>query len=156
MILFTMPALILNAISNFTFERVKSTIFHTLTHSNVKLLIAFSIISSPLLGAAAASKEESASEMPPPHLKSSVSNSYISIPIKDRALDLQQAFDLLKREKTSGKVYFQFSDGSTISNIINITLLPNNSLILFRYNSNNQGIRLQVVKVEDIVGLSYY
>ena len=114
------------------------------------------LISSSLLGAAAAAREEPAHEIPPPHLKGSASSSYISIPIKDRALDLQQAFDLLKREKTSGKVYFQFSDGSSISNIINITLLPNNSLILFRYNSNNQGIRLQVVKVEDIVGLSYY
>ena len=116
----------------------------------------FSLLSSPLLGALAAPKEMPATEMPPPHLKSSSSSSYISIPIKDRALDFQQAFDTLKREKTSGKVYFQFSDGSSISNIIDITLLPNNSLILFRYNTNNQGVRMQVVKVEDIAGLSYY
>ncbi len=115
------------------------------------------LLSSFLIGAAApAPQEPSAKETPIPLLKSSSTNSYISIPIKDRALDFQQAFDLLKKEKTSGKVYFQFSDGSNISNIIDITLLPNNSLMLFRYNTNNQGIRLQVVKVEDIVGLSYY
>ena len=104
------------------------------------------LLSSPLLGAAA-SQEASVTETPLPHLKGSSSSSYISIPIKDRALDFQQAFDLLKKEKTSGKVYFQLADGSSISNIINTTLLSNNSLILFRYNSNNQGVRMQVVKV---------
>jgi hypothetical protein len=121
-----------------------------------RMITLLCLLSSPLIGAAAAPQEPPAKETPPPLLKSSPSSSYISIPIKDRALDFQQAFDLLKKEKTSGKVYFQFSDGSSISNIIDITLLPNNSLVLFRFNTNNQGIRLQVVKVEDIVGLSYY
>ena len=114
------------------------------------------LLSSPLIGATAPPKETPAQETPPPLLKSSSSSSYIAIPIKDRALDFQQAFEQLKKEKTSGKVYFQFLDGSSISNIIDILLLPNNSLMLFRYNTNNQGIRLQVVKVEDIAGLSYY
>lgn len=104
-------------------------------------------------------KETLSNEMPavpPPLLKASAAPSYFSIPLKERALDLQQAFELLKREKTTGKVYFQLADNSNISNIIDMTLLPNNSLILFRYNTNNQGIKLQVVKIEDIVGLSYY
>lgn len=71
-----------------------------------------------------------------------------------RALDLQQAFEMLRKEKTTGKVYFQLTDGSTISNIIDMTLMSNSTLILFRFNST-QGIRFQVVKVEDIVGLTY-
>jgi hypothetical protein len=93
--------------------------------------------------------------LPPPLLKTPPSSSYMSIPMKERALDLQAAFDALKREKTAGKVYFQLSDNTSISNVIDMTLLPNNSLILFRYNTNTQGIKLQVVKIEDIVGLSY-
>ena len=95
-------------------------------------------------------------EIPPPLLKSTAAESYFSIPLKERALDLQQAFDLLKREKTTGKVYFQLVDQTVISNILEMTLLSNSSLILFRYNTNTQGIKIQVVKVEDIEGLSYY
>ena len=110
------------------------------------------------VGKTPAVKETPSNEMtsPPPLLKGSPTPSYISISLKERALDLQQAFDLLKKEKTTGKVYFQLTDSSTISNIIDVTLLPNSSLFLFRYNTNNQGIKLQVVKVEDIVGLSYF
>jgi len=97
-----------------------------------------------------------AAETPPPLLKSTSAQSYFSIPLKERALDLQQAFDLLKREKTTGKVYFQLVDQTEISNIIEMTPLANSSMILFRYNTNTQGIKIQVVKVEDIAGLSYY
>jgi hypothetical protein len=101
-------------------------------------------------------KTPAAVETPPPLLKTSAAQSYFSIPLKERALDLQQAFDLLKREKTTGKVYFQLVDQTVISNIIEMTLLANSSMILFRYNTNTQGIKIQVVKVEDIEGLSYY
>ena len=114
------------------------------------------LLSFSLHAAAPTAKETPTQELPPPLLKGSPTSSYISITLKDRALDLQQAFELLRKEKTAGKVYFQCSDGSTISNVIDITLLPNNSLFLFRYNTQTLGIRLQVVKVEDIVGLSYY
>lgn len=114
----------------------------------------------PVISPSPAIKEKSApNEMlqapPPPLLKTTPFSTYMSIPMKERALDLQAAFDALKREKTAGKVYFQLSDNSSISNVIDMTLLPNNSLILFRYNTNTQGIKLQVVKIEDIVGLSY-
>src|ERR1700722_12936489 len=80
---------------------------------------------------------------PPPLVKGSSTASYMLIPLKDRAVDLQQAFDLLKKEKATGKVYFQLSDGTSISNVIDFTLMPNSSLILFRFNTNNQGIKLQ-------------
>ena len=71
-----------------------------------------------------------------------------------RALDFQQAFEQMRAEKSTGKVYFELSDGTIISNIIDMHVMQNSTLILFRFNSN-QGIRYQVVKVEDIRDLRY-
>lgn len=104
------------------------------------------------------SKEPTATEapvIPPSMIKASPTSSYLSISLKERATDLLEAFNILKREKTADKVFFQFSDHSTISNLIDVTLLPSSSLFLFRYNTSSQGIRLQIVKVEDIVGVGY-
>jgi hypothetical protein len=91
---------------------------------------------------------------PPPPAQGSLMQSYMMISPSSRAMDFQQAFEQLRKEKTAGKVYFQLSDGSTISNVIDMTLMPNSTLIIFRYNSN-QGVRFQVVKVEDILYINY-
>jgi hypothetical protein len=79
---------------------------------------------------------------------------YMMIPPASRALDFQQAFEQMRAEKSTGKVYFELSDGTMISNIIDMHVMQNSTLILFRFNSN-QGIRYQVVKVEDIHALRY-
>lgn len=79
---------------------------------------------------------------------------YMMISPTSRAADFQQAFEQLKKEKSAGKVYFQFADGSTITNVIDMNAMANSTLILFRYNSS-QGIRFQAVKVEDIVNIYY-
>jgi len=73
---------------------------------------------------------------------------------KQRAQDFQQAYDMLKKEKTAGKVYFQLVDGTSIGNIIDMTSMANGTMVLFRYNSS-QGIRFQIVKIEDIITLQY-
>ena len=73
---------------------------------------------------------------------------------KQRAQDFQQAYDMLKKEKTAGKVYFQLSDGTSIGNIIDMTPMANGTMVLFRYNSS-QGIRFQIVKIEEILTLQY-
>ncbi len=91
---------------------------------------------------------------PPEHMQGSTTNSYMMISPTSRAMDFQTAFENLRKEKSTGKVYFQLADGSTISNVIEMTLLPNSTLILFRFNSS-QGIRFQVVKVEDIMNIGY-
>jgi hypothetical protein len=129
--------------------------------SNMILALSTLLSAAPIISpsAMAAHKEPATSELlnpPPPLLKATASSSYMAIPMKERAADLVQAFEILKKEKTPGKIYFQLADNSSISNIIDMTLLPNSSLILFHYNTSNQGIRIQVVKVEDITGLSYY
>ena len=76
------------------------------------------------------------------------------IPPAARAADFQQAFEQLRKEKTTGRVYFQLNDGTMISNVIEMTLMANSTLILFRYNSTN-GVGFKLVKVEDILQLGY-
>ncbi len=79
---------------------------------------------------------------------------YMMVTPAARAADFQQAFELLKKEKSSGKVYFELSDGTTINNVIDMAPMSNSTVILFRFNSS-QGIQFQVVKIEDIVNLRY-
>lgn len=96
----------------------------------------------------------SAPPPPQPPAVGASTSSYMMISPASRALDLQQAFELMRAEKSTGKVYFELADGTTISNIIEMHLMQNSTLILFRFNSN-QGIRYQVVKVEEIRNLRY-
>lgn len=93
---------------------------------------------------------------PPPsqHGSGTPTPSYMAISPSARALDFQQAFEQMRKEKSTGKVYFELVDGSTIGNIIDMTMMANSTLILFRFNSG-QGIRFQVVKVEEILNLRY-
>jgi hypothetical protein len=94
-------------------------------------------------------------EAPPPQHNSAPSAStYMMIPPSARALDFQEAFESLRSEKAAGKLYFELADGSTIGNIIDMKLMSNSTLAIFRYTSN-QGIRYQVVKVEDLRNLRY-
>lgn len=85
---------------------------------------------------------------------SAQSSRSIFIDPKARALDFQQAFDLLRKEKTANKVQFILDNGKTISNIIDMVILSNGSLILFKFSSQ-QGIKYQVVPVESIESISH-
>ena len=96
----------------------------------------------------------SASSFPPEQIKQTSTQSYMMIAPAARAADFQQAFEILKKEKTPGKVYIQLADGSTISNVIDMSLMSNSTLVLFRYNSP-QGILLQLVRVEEIQRIGY-
>lgn len=78
----------------------------------------------------------------------------LTIDPKARATDYIQAFDILRKEKTSGKVFFQLKNSSHIINIIEITPMSESSLLLFRSNTQ-QGIKLQIVPIEEIQGISY-
>lgn len=97
---------------------------------------------------------ENALMPPPPQIRGSSVQSYMMISASARAADLQQAFDMLRKEKTAGKIYFQLADGTTIFNVIDFTPMSNSTLFLFRFNSS-QGIRFQLVKVEDILTIGY-
>jgi hypothetical protein len=99
-------------------------------------------------------KEGADAAIPPQQMQGSSTQSYMMISPVSRAEDFQQVFEMLRKEKTTGKVYFRLADGLMISNVIEMTLLPNSTLVLFRFNSA-QGIRFQVVKVEDISAIGY-
>jgi hypothetical protein len=91
---------------------------------------------------------------PPPADKDTTYRSVLSIDPKARAQDYQQAFEALRKEKTPPKIAFELYDGTTISNILDMTLMANGNIILFRVNTP-QGIKMQTVKVEDIKSLSH-
>ncbi len=82
------------------------------------------------------------------------SRSIMIVSPKERANDYLKAWELLKQEKSTAKVYFDLSDGTKISNVIDMKLMPNDTLIVFRY-STPQGIKFQVVEVEDILGIMH-
>lgn len=73
---------------------------------------------------------------------------------KARADDYVKAFDFLRQEKSVSKIFFNIRGGMKISNVIEIKSMPGNTLIMFRYNSP-QGIKFQVVGIEDILGIEH-
>jgi hypothetical protein len=76
----------------------------------------------------------------------------MTIDPKMRALDYSQAFELLRREKTSNKVLFQLVDGSSLTNVIDLTVIGQGTLLLFKCGTP-QGIKHQVIGVEKILSI---
>jgi hypothetical protein len=96
-----------------------------------------------------AEPQNSSANTLPPETKS-----YMMIDPQSRAMDFQQAYEFLRKEKTPNKVFFQIADGSMISNIIDMTIMANGTMILFKFNSP-QGIKLQFVPLENIVSVNH-
>ncbi len=71
---------------------------------------------------------------------------------KERANDFLKAYEFLVQEKSSSKVYFETRDGKKISNVIDMKIMPGNTLIVFRYNTP-QGVKYQVVEIENLVSV---
>jgi len=80
------------------------------------------------------------------------SRSVMLIDPKQRAEDYQKAFDLLRTEKSTSKVFFDLAGGEKISNVIEMKMMPNSTLVLFRFNTP-EGIRFQIVEIENILGI---
>ena len=80
--------------------------------------------------------------------------SLMMIDPKDRVTDYLKAFEFLSQEKSSSKVVFDLSSGMKLTNVIEIKPLPSNTLMLFRMNTP-QGVKYQVVEIEDILGISH-
>ena len=82
------------------------------------------------------------------------SRSVMIINPKDRASDYMKAYQMLRQEKSTAKVYFELANGKQIANIIDITPMPEGTMILFRYTTP-QGIKYQVVDIEDILAVKH-
>lgn len=93
-------------------------------------------------------KEKELTILPLPQQKE-LQRSIMIVQPKDKAADLVKAFELLKREKNSSKIYYQLSSNRTINNIIDVNMLDNGTLILFRV-ATSQGTRIVIVPTEDI------
>ena len=68
---------------------------------------------------------------------------------KDKASDFIKAFELLKKEKPSSKIYYKLYSNRIINNIIDTSMLENGTLILFKI-ATSQGTKLIIVPVEEI------
>lgn len=85
---------------------------------------------------------------------SSARQNSMSIEPKHRASDYKNAFEFLKKEKGQNKVFVKLIDGSLVSNIIEMSLMPSSTVFLLRYNTP-KGIKLQAVELEIIQGIGY-
>jgi len=82
------------------------------------------------------------------------SRSVMIIDPKQRADDYVKAFAMLSQEKSATKVYFELAGGEKITNVIDLKVMPSSTVIVFRYNTP-QGIKFQVVDIEDIIGIHH-
>ena len=78
--------------------------------------------------------------------------SWIQLTPAQRGADYIQAFNLLKKEKGTDKVYFQLTDGSQITSVVEITPMTEYSLLFIRYSSP-QGMQSRIVPLENIAAL---
>lgn len=84
--------------------------------------------------------------------KAGQTNSVVMINPEARAQDLKQAYDLMRREKSTTNIAFKLKDGAIISRVIDLIIMEKGSLILFKANTS-QGVKYTVVPVEDIMGI---
>ena len=84
----------------------------------------------------------------------STGRSTIVIEAKGRAEDIVKAYDLLKREKPTLRISAHTYSGAILSNVVEITAMPNGTLLLFRVSST-QGIKNVFVPVDDVIDLYY-
>jgi hypothetical protein len=85
---------------------------------------------------------------------SSAKQNSMSIEPKHRAADYKEAFEFLRKEKAQSKVFVKLIDGSLITNIIDMNLMPSNTVFLLRFNTP-KGIKLQAIELELIQGIGY-
>jgi hypothetical protein len=78
----------------------------------------------------------------------------ITVDPQKRAQDYSQAFDMMRKEKTSNKVVIHLTDGTTLTNIIEMGVVGNGTLLHFKTNSP-QGIKIQIVEVEKIHSITH-
>ena len=66
-----------------------------------------------------------------------------------RAKDIQDAYKYLKTMSPASKLAVKLLDGSSITEILDMKVMPGGTIIIFRTNTL-QGQKFQLVKIEDI------
>jgi len=98
------------------------------------------------------SPSSAASQVEAAYHATSPSRSLMMINPKERAADYASAFEALRQEKSSARVFFRLADDTKITNVIDMKLMPNSTLVLFRFTTA-QGVRFHVTEIEDIVSI---
>ncbi|MBI3211335.1 MAG: hypothetical protein HYZ47_01440 [Simkania negevensis] len=80
-------------------------------------------------------------------------NEMMLIPSAMRAKDLQEAFGYLRQMTPSGKIGMELQDGSVITEILDLKVMSEGTMIIFKINSV-QGVKFRAVKVEEIKRLT--
>ncbi|MES2272749.1 MAG: hypothetical protein V4487_00955 [Chlamydiota bacterium] len=90
----------------------------------------------------------------PPLNPSGTSKSTIVIESKGRAGDYVQAFEMLRKEKPTLKIMIRTVSGMVYSNVTDLTAAQNGTLLLMKVLSN-QGTKLQILPVEELMEMTY-
>lgn len=90
----------------------------------------------------------------PAHSVASGNKSTIFIEAKARSTDLVQAFELLKKDKSSFKINIRTTSGMIIVNVMELTASTSGTLLFLKLLSN-QGLRYQILPTEEIAEISY-
>jgi hypothetical protein len=72
-----------------------------------------------------------------------------------RATDYKDAFEYLRKEKAQNKVFLKLIDGTVVSNIIEMSLMPNSTVFILRYNTP-KGIKLEAIELEIVQGIGCF
>ena len=122
-----------------------------------KLAIIFLISTSSIyaidgLSAAESKKFENKMSAAVVHKKAGANDIMIINP-DNRAKDFKAAFDILQQEVQGSKIVFTLTDKSTISNIMEVQVLPGGTMISFMLNTT-KGIKYRIVPIEQIHSIS--
>lgn len=80
--------------------------------------------------------------------------SQIVVESKARASDLVQAFDMLRKDKSTFKINLRTQNGQMIPNIMDLTSSTAGTLLFIKILTS-QGIRYQVLFTDDITEINY-
>ncbi len=92
---------------------------------------------------------------PAPEMSPSlVGKTTILIQAKARSEDLVKAYEFLKKEKPTYRISVRLANKQIISNVLEMTAMPNGTLFIFK-SSTPQGATTQIVSIEEIVDFFY-
>jgi hypothetical protein len=70
-----------------------------------------------------------------------------------RAQDFMQAYEILKKGKSPQSIFFHISNGSVISNVLEMTSMNNGTLLLFKITTNT-GAKFELIPIENLLSIS--
>ena len=85
--------------------------------------------------------------------KKTGANDIMIINPDNRAKDFKAAFDILQQEVQGSKIVFTLTDKSTISDIMEIQVLPGGTMLSFMLNTT-KGIKYKIVPIEQIKSIT--